>query len=59
MELVIASNNAHKAREIKTILAGKFDSVYTLSDLDIHVEPEETADDFLGNALIKATSVAA
>ena len=59
MELVIASNNAHKAHEIKKILAGKFDAIYTLADMNIHVDPEETADDFLGNALIKATSVAA
>ena len=59
MELVIASNNAHKAREIKEILEGKFERIYTLGDLDIHVDPEETAKDFLGNAMIKATTIAA
>ena len=59
MELVIASNNKHKVREISEILAGKFDKIYSLSDLGICVDPEETAPDFLGNALIKAEAVAA
>lgn len=58
MELVIASNNAHKAHEIKTILAGKFERIYTLAELNIHVDPEETAPDFFGNAMIKATAIA-
>ena len=31
MELVIASNNKHKVGEIKQILAGKFDRIYSLS----------------------------
>ena len=59
MELVIASNNKHKIREIKTILSGKFDAIYSLAELSIVVEPEETAPDFLGNALIKARAIAA
>ena len=59
MELVIASNNAHKVREINVILAGKFDRIYALGELGIHVDPEETAPDFIGNALIKARAVAA
>ena len=58
MEWVIASNNAHKAHEIKTILAGKFERIYTLAELNIHVDPEETAPDFFGNAMIKATAIA-
>ncbi len=58
MELVIASNNKHKVREISEILAGKFDRIYSLSELNIHVDPEETAPDFLGNAMIKAEAVA-
>ena len=57
MELVIASNNKHKVGEIKQILAGKFDRIYSLSDLGIDVDPEETATDFLGNARIKARAV--
>ena len=59
MELVIASNNKHKVCEIKKILAGKFDRIYSLGELSIEVDPEETAPDFFGNALIKAKAVAA
>ena len=58
-ELVIASNNRHKAHEIKEILEGKFDKIYTLSELGINVDPEETAPDFLGNARIKARAISA
>lgn len=58
MELVIASNNRHKVKEITDILAGKFDRIYSLSELGIKVDPEETAPDFFGNALIKANAVA-
>ena len=59
MELVIASNNRHKVREITEILAGKFDRIYSLAELGIRVDPEETAPDFLGNAMIKANAIAA
>lgn len=59
MELVIASNNKHKVREISEILAGKFDHIYSLNELSIHVDPEETAETFLGNAMIKARAIAA
>ena len=59
MDLVIASNNKHKVKEIRAILSGKFAHIYSLSDLSITVDPDETAPDFYGNALIKARSVAA
>ena len=59
MELVIASNNKHKVSEIKQILSGKFDRIYSLAELGINVDPEETAPDFLGNARIKARSISA
>lgn len=59
MELVIASNNQHKAKEIRAIFSGKFDRIYTLADLSIAVDPDESAPDFLGNAMIKARAVAA
>lgn len=58
MELVIASNNKNKIREIKAILGSSFEKIYSLSELDIHCDPEETAEDFLGNALIKARAIA-
>ncbi len=59
MELVIASNNKHKVKEIRAILSGKFERIYALADLGISVDPEETAPDFYGNAMIKAKAVAA
>ena len=59
MELVIASNNVNKIREIREILGDSFEKVYSLKEAGIDCDPEETADDFLGNALIKARSVAA
>jgi len=58
MELLIASNNAHKIEEIKTILKDKFDKIYCLKDLGIVCDPEENGTTFLENALIKATAVA-
>ncbi len=57
MELVIASNNKNKVREIREILNGKFSAIYSLSDLGIRCEAEESATTFLGNALIKARAV--
>ena len=59
MELVIASNNKNKIKEIRDILGSRFEKVYSLADLGIHCDPEETAEDFLGNALIKARTIAA
>lgn len=59
MQLVIASNNKHKVKEIRDILSGRFDRIYSLADLGIQADPDETAPDFLGNALIKARAVAA
>lgn len=58
MELLIASNNAHKIEEIKTILKDKFDKIYCLKDLGIVCDPEENGTSFSENALIKATAVA-
>jgi len=58
MELVIASNNKNKVCEIKSILGDRFENIYALSELGIDCDPEETADDFLGNALIKARTIA-
>lgn len=57
MELLIASNNKHKVSEIKKILSGKFDRIYSLAELGIKVDPNEIASDFLGNARIKAREI--
>jgi XTP/dITP diphosphohydrolase len=57
MELVIASNNKHKIKEITQILGNYFDKLYSLSDLGIDVEVEETGNTFYENALIKAKTI--
>ena len=56
MDLVIASNNAHKVREIKQILGDKF-TLYTMADKGLSMEIEETGSSFFENALIKAKAV--
>ncbi|MBR1747723.1 MAG: XTP/dITP diphosphatase [Clostridia bacterium] len=57
MKLVIASNNANKIREIKEILGGFFEEVFTLKDLGLDIEVEETGETFEENALIKAREI--
>ena len=52
--VVIASNNAHKAREIAEALDFPGWEFRTLRDLGIASDPEEDADTFEGNARIKA-----
>lgn len=53
-ELIIASNNKNKIREIKTIFAGYFENIYSLAEKNINVEIEETGKTFEENAIIKA-----
>jgi XTP/dITP diphosphohydrolase len=57
MELVIASNNKNKIIEITQILGNFFDKLYSLKDLGINVEVEETGSTFYENALIKAKEI--
>lgn len=57
MPLVIASNNAHKVKEIKKILGNFFDDVLTMKDVDLNMEIEETGSTFYENSLIKAEAV--
>lgn len=57
-EIILATNNAHKVKELKDILKGKFDMIYTLADKGIDVEVEETGATFMENAIIKATAIA-
>jgi len=54
MNLVIASNNKGKLKEIKEILGDSFAQVFTMSNLGITSDPEETGSTFLENARIKA-----
>jgi XTP/dITP diphosphohydrolase len=56
MDLVIASNNANKVREIKQILGDRF-TLYTMAEKGLDIEIEETGDTFEANALIKARTV--
>ena len=58
MEVVIASNNANKIREIKAVLGDFFTEFNSLKDKGIDIEIEETADTFEGNARLKAEAVA-
>lgn len=57
MKLIIASNNSHKVSEIKSILAGKFSEMLSLSDAGICHETIEDGATFLDNALKKAREI--
>ena len=54
MQVVIATSNRHKVEEIKTALDFPGWEFLTLSQVTGYPEPEEDADTFAGNALIKA-----
>jgi XTP/dITP diphosphohydrolase len=56
-ELVIATHNKGKAREIAALLDGRVGTVVTAGELGLG-EPDEDADTFTGNALIKAKAAA-
>ena len=57
MDLIIASNNAHKIYEIKKILAGRFDSIRSLREAGIEHETVEDGTTFLENARKKAREI--
>ena len=57
MKLVIASNNSHKIREIKAILAPFFEHIVSMRDMGIVVEVEEDGVTFEENALKKAREI--
>lgn len=56
--LLLASNNAHKVREIRDILAGLYD-VVSLKEAGLDIDVEETGDTFAQNATLKAEAVCA
>lgn len=58
MKLIIASNNAHKVREIKQILSGKFDEIFSLNEVGVFHETIEDGSSFEENALKKAREIA-
>ena len=57
MKLIIASNNAHKIREIKRMLGESFDEILSLSEAGISHETVEDGETFMENALKKAREI--
>ena len=59
IQIVIASSNVHKVREIRAILHPlAFLDILSLRDFPQYIPPEETGSTFLENAEIKAISAA-
>lgn len=58
MKLIIASNNAHKIREIKQILGTRFEQILSLKEAGIDHETVEDGTTFFENARKKATEIA-
>lgn len=57
-ELLVATNNAHKLHEIRTILSNYDIKVYGMKDLNISLpEVEENGSTYYENALIKARAL--
>ncbi len=56
--LVFATNNAHKIREIKEIFAGKYMNIRSLAEINCLEDLPETQNTIVGNALQKARYVA-
>jgi len=56
MQLVFASNNLNKIKEIQSILNGSI-QLLSLEDIGCHEEIPETADTIEGNAILKANYV--
>jgi len=57
MKLLIASNNAHKVREIEEILAGYFDEMVTMREAGLDIDVAEDGKTFQENAVKKATEI--
>jgi len=58
MDLIIASNNAHKIIEIKAILAPYFTNIKSLREAGIEHETIEDGTTFMENAIKKAREIA-
>lgn len=57
MDIIIATNNAHKVEEFKRLLTPLGYQVYSLKDKEIKVEIEENGNTFAENAMIKAETI--
>lgn len=53
-EIVFATNNANKLRELREITADNGIKILSLNDINCHEDIPETADTIEGNAIIKA-----
>ncbi len=56
-KIILATNNRHKCEEFSRILEPVGYKVVSLSDVGIDSNPDENADSFEGNALIKARAI--
>ena len=54
MKLLLATNNAHKAREIREILGDSFSELLTMKEAGVELDVEEDGETFQENALKKA-----
>ena len=59
MEIVLASNNAHKYEEVARMLTPLGHRVFTQAEAGVYIDPDETGDTFAENARIKALAVQA
>ena len=57
MKLIIASNNAHKVREIKEILGEFFPEILSLREAGVDIDVAEDGATFEENAVLKAETV--
>ncbi|GLC31440.1 XTP/dITP diphosphatase [Clostridium omnivorum] len=55
--IIVASNNAHKIKEIKQILEALEFEVISLKEAGINVDVEENGNTFMENAYIKASEI--
>ncbi len=57
MKLLIASNNANKAREIRQILGVRFQDIVTLKEAGLDIDVLEDGASFIENAIKKAETI--
>jgi XTP/dITP diphosphohydrolase len=57
MDLLFATNNSHKAAEVRALLRGSSVTLKTLREAGLDLDPPETGDTFVHNALQKAQFV--
>lgn len=56
-DIILATNNEHKVKEFKEILKNLPVNIYSLKEVDIEVDVEETGTTFTENSNIKAQSI--